>query len=80
MAGIGTGGSITFQAEVQTAYIVDILVKDMRLAEEEAALHDAKVPFVDVTAELFRQCQQRGWGTSDMSIVLKLLADAGTPR
>lgn len=59
---------------------IDILVKDMQLAEEEAALHEAKVPFVDVTFELFRQCQERGWGTSDMSIVLKLLADAGTPR
>jgi len=54
---------------------IDILVKDMALAEQEAALHQAQVPFADISAALFRQCQARGWGSSDMSIVLKLLAE-----
>jgi 3-hydroxyisobutyrate dehydrogenase len=54
---------------------VDILVKDLHLGEQEVARHQARAPYAQTTGALFDACQAKGWGRSDMSIVLKLLSE-----
>lgn len=57
---------------------IDILVKDMHLAMAEASLYSARIPFTQLSSDLFEECRSNGWGLQDMSIVLKLLSE--TPK
>lgn len=54
---------------------VDILAKDLHLGIQEASHYEVTSYFAGKATELYDQCREKGWGKSDMSVVLKLLAD-----
>lgn len=54
---------------------VDILRKDLGLFQEEARRTTAAAEFSARAASLFESCAERGYGQSDVSIVLKLFAE-----
>jgi len=53
-------------------FMLDLMVKDTRLARDLAASADAEMPLLDTVVRRFEEAQDQGWGAEDFSSVAHL--------